>query len=171
MSGYVGVRVVFGVAVVADTVEARNFIRTLMINKNLPQKFFDMFDQYYDYHVLQRGDDPDEYNEHDPKHCSIPEDYWAYFDTVLHEPLHGEPLIISCFRQACCLSKEWKKQIVIGVEVTFVEEVWLSPSGVDHSALSLSEEVMNNVKSQLSDNGFSTDTKMYFILNDCIKCT
>lgn len=170
MSQFIGVRVVFGVEVDANSIEARKFVSDLMSeNEHIPQKFFDNFDDYYNHHVLESGTDPDHYNESDPKHCELPEDYNEYFDSIIHSWLDVPNDKIKCYRQACCLSKEWKKKIVVGIELISVKDLWISPVGVDLPTITADD--IQNVKSQLAACGFSTDTKTFFILNDCISCS
>lgn len=156
MSDSIGVRVVFGVEVDVDSDAACAFIRNLLFeNKHVPKQMFNHFDEYYDYFVLGKGDEP---------LYDTSTDYDFYFGTVVNRDRNDG--LLGCFRQACCLSEKWKKKIVIGLQLTHVEKIWRSPSGVDFP--SFNEDM---IQSQLSENGFSTDTKMFFILDGCISCT
>lgn len=163
MSGNIGVVVVFGVEVDADSDNAVNFIRTLLFdNQDVPRDIFNNFDIYYDFYVLGKGTEPDTTDGY--------YDLYPYFqDAVIGSCLRNGDTTIRCFRQACCLSGEWKKKIVIGFQVAHVCDVWISPKGIDLPLMT--DAMVENVKLQLSEYGFPTDTKTFFILDDCISCT
>src|SRR4051812_26545243 len=121
MSSTLGVRVVFGVEVDSDSDAVCDFIMTKLIsNDRIPQLMFDHFNEYYDHFVLGKGDEPvyDTFT-----------DYYHYFYMVInHDTNDGQ---LGCFRQPCCLYHGWKSKLVIGVQLTHVQNLWLSPQGID----------------------------------------
>jgi hypothetical protein len=159
MSSALGVRVVFGVEVEADSDAVCNFIMAkLLANDNVPKYMFNHFNEYFDHFVLHKGDEP--------LYDDSLTDYDEYFKQVFNEESTGT---LASFRQGCCLSTVWKTKIVIGVQLTHVQHLWVSPQSVDFP--NLTPDMIQQIKSQLSDHGFSTDAKMFFILDDCISCT
>lgn len=161
MSGNVGVVVVFGVEVEADSDYAVNLIRELLLeNEHVPRDIFNNFNVYYDYYVMGQGTDPETPDGH--------YDLYSYFQDAI-TGAYSRTTTIKCFRQACCLSEDWKKKLVVGIKLAHVHNVWISPQGIDFP--SITETMVESVKLQLSEHGFSTDTKTFFILDDCISCT
>lgn len=159
MSTTIGVRVIFGVDVDADSDSLSDFIMAkLLSNNHVPRQMFQHFNEYFDHFILGNGDEPlyDRFT-----------DYHHYFQTVINQD--SPDRLLGCFRQSCCLSNTWKQKMVIGVQLTHVSHLWLSPQGIDFP--NLSQDIIQHIQSQLSDHGFSTDTKMFFILDDCLRCT
>jgi hypothetical protein len=151
----------------ADSDIALNFILSKFEqNEHIPRLMFEHFDEYYDYYVLGRGIEP-QYDTYT--------DYHEYFRMIVTGDCYdnnrdnGYITGLSCFRQSCCLSETWKSKLVIGVQSVNVSYLWESPKGVNFT--DFTEGMKQNIKSQLLDQGFPTDAKMYFILNDCLKCT
>lgn len=163
MSGYLGVRIVLGVEVDADSDAARNFVYDII---SFDEEFGELFSEaarenfraHYDFHVLKQGQNPD------------PEvDCFNAFTDLFHchdDTTDGD---IKCFRQACCLSDGWQRKMVVGIELAHVAHIWMAPQGIDFPYPKFM--MIENMRDQLVENGFPTDVKTFFILDDCIRCT
>ncbi len=166
MSDHIGAKIIFGIAVDANSDPARNFVlKCFEASNDVSDNFLSCFDCHYNCNVL--FEDSENFHN-DPKW--VDSDY--YSDNFM-DLFEGKQYIpdtnISCFRHPCCLSKEWRGKFIIGVELIEFNDISIGPNGMDLP--SLPGDKIQNIKSELTSFGFSDDTKLFCILNSCIKCT
>jgi hypothetical protein len=164
----IGIRLVFGINADVNSGNVFNFIRKIIFQDNeTPKSILDKYDNdfnfYYNHNVLRKGPDPESSR-------SDSDD----FDPNFRDAIHGggiplsDDIDICCFRQPCCLTKGWMKEVVIGIQVAHIYNLFISPQGIDFPILP--DTLIELVKLKLSEHGFMGNPKMFFILDDCVCC-